>query len=140
MSVDLRIHVSVCYENVWPAVVVVIEELHTKTQKGNAHRAEAGRASQVGELSGVVVVIESVGVIGKVGLDDVGPAVVIVVGGIHAHAGLFAAIRTIGDPGSHANFAEAALAIIVVKQAGGRIVGHVQVETAIPVVIQPKYT
>src|SRR5690348_2272398 len=80
MAVHLGIHVAVGNEDVLPSVVVVIEELHAKPEEGDADGTDARRSCQVGKLAVLVIVVKVVSVIGKVGLDDVGPAIVIVVG------------------------------------------------------------
>src|SRR6185369_159705 len=97
VSIHLRIDMSVGDKEVSPPVIIEVEELNTETQEGNAYRAEAGRSSNIGELTIVVIVIEIVRVVGEVGLDDVRPRVMIVVGRINAHARLFAPIRTVRD-------------------------------------------
>src|SRR5258708_4006032 len=107
--VYLRIDVAVGDENILPAVVVEVEELQAEAEKRNADGAEVGGAGKVGERAVVVVVKKIVGVVGEIGLCDVGPAVIVVVGGIDAHAGLFAAIAAVGDPGLYADFGKSSL-------------------------------
>ena len=74
----------------------------------------------------------------KLVFDDVGPAVVIVVGGIDAHAGLLASVRTVSHARFCAYLGETALAVVVVEQAGRRIVGYVKIEAAVEVIVQPQ--
>src|SRR6266851_4921723 len=65
------------------------------------------------------------------------PTVVVVVSGIDAHPSLFAAIGAVCYAGWYAYFGEASLAITVIKHAGGRIVGDVEIEATVQVVVQP---
>src|SRR5205823_973938 len=95
MLVDLWIHVTVSDKDVLPAIIVKIQELDPKAKEGNADGTKARAPRQIGELTVVVVVIEIVAIIGKVGLHDVRPAVMIVVDGINAHACLLSSIRAI---------------------------------------------
>ena len=66
--VHLGIHMPIGDKNIRPAVVVVIEKFQPKAEKRNAHGAESGSRLLVGEFAGAVVVIEIVGVVGKIGL------------------------------------------------------------------------
>ena len=135
----LRIHVAVGDENVGPAVIVVIEELHAKTQIGIADGAHARRARKVGELAIAIVVIEIVVIVGKVVLRDVGPAIAIIVGRVDAHAGLFSPVGTVGHACLGTDLGESTLAIVVIEQARRRVVGYVKIEAAVFVVIQPQH-
>src|ERR1019366_2457303 len=58
LSLHLRIHVTIRDENVGPAVVVVVEKLHAKTEIGIADGSDSRSARQVGELAIVIVVIK----------------------------------------------------------------------------------
>jgi len=122
----LRIHVAVGDENVGPAVVVVIEKLHAKTQIGIADGAHARRARKVGELAIAIVVIEIVVIVGKVVLRDVRPAIAIIVGRVDAHAGLFSPVGTVGHACLGTDLAESTLAVVVIEQARRRVVGYVK--------------
>src|ERR1017187_3424373 len=126
LSFDLGVDVAVDDEEVGPAVVVVVEKLCAKTKIGSADGSDTRGARDIGELAVVVVVVEVVGIVGEVGLDDVGPAIAIVVGGVDAHASLLAAITTVGDAGLDADLGESAFAVVVVEQAGRRVVGDVK--------------
>ena len=126
-------------EDVFPSVVIEIEEFRAEPQEGNADGTNSRGPSHVGELAVVVIVVEIVSIVRKIGFDDVRPPVIVIVSGIDAHAGLFTAVRTVSHSSLGAHFTKTAFAVVVVKQAGGRIVGYVQVETAIFVVVQPKH-
>ena len=86
----------------------------------------------------MIVVIQVVGIVGEIGFDDIGPAVVIVVGGVDAHAGLLASVGAVGDARFRAHFGETAFAVVVVKQAGRRVVRHIKIEAAVEVIVQPE--
>ena len=66
----------------------------------------------------MIVVVEIVAVIREIGLHDVGPAIVVIIFRVHAHAGLFASIAAVGDAGFRAQFGEPSLAVVVVEHAG----------------------
>src|ERR1039458_2443564 len=125
-------------ENVRPAIVVVVEKLRAKTEIGIADGSNPGRSGQVSEFAVVIVVIEIVVVVGKIGLHNVGPAVAIVVRRINAHAGLFMPIGTVRHARLGADFGKSTLAVVVVEQAWRRVVGYVKIEAAVFVVIQPQ--
>src|SRR4051812_20277373 len=104
MLIHLRINVTVGDEKVWPNVVVEVEKLYPEAQERNAHRTTSRVSGQIGELAIVVVVVEVVGVVGEIGFDDVGPAIMIVVGGIDAHPGLLTSVAAIRDPRLRSHF------------------------------------
>src|SRR5258708_27309308 len=76
--IDLRIHVPISDKNIFPSIVVDVEKLDPETKKGNAHRPKVRGSGDVGEFSVVIVVKQIIGVVGKVSLGNVGPAVVVV--------------------------------------------------------------
>src|SRR5258708_39356985 len=112
-------------ENVRPAVVVEIEKFNSKTEEGYADRAEAATSLEIGKLAVVIIVVEIVGIVGEIGFYDVRPAVMIVVGGVDAHAGLLTAIRTVSHTCFGAHLCEVAFAVVVVEQARRGVVGYV---------------
>src|SRR6266536_1263240 len=105
-------------EDVFPAIVVEVEKFNAEGEERNADRAEVCGPRHVGEFAVVIVVVEVVAVVGEISLDDVGPAVIVVVGGVNAHASLLFAIGAVGGASLGTNFRESALAIIVVQHAG----------------------
>src|SRR5437667_4270090 len=139
MLINLRIHMAVGDGNVLPAVVVEVEKFYAEAKKRNTDWPKVRRADHVSEFAMVVVVVEIVAVLGKVRFDDVGPPVVVVVSGVNAHAGLFFAVGAVGSPGFGANFRESSLAVVVVEHAWGGIVGHVKIEAAVAVIIEPDH-
>src|SRR5262249_51828459 len=59
---------------------------------------------------------------------------------INSHAGLFSAVGAICDPGLRSRLCKSALAIIVIEQAGRRIIGYVKVQATVPIVVQPQHS
>ena len=125
MPIHLGVYVPIGDEHVLPAIVVEIDELCSKAQERNADRAQAAPARHICELSIVVVVIKIVCIIREVGLNNVGPTIVIVVGRINPHASLLAPVRAVSHSGFHTHFSESATAVVVVQHAGRRVVSHV---------------
>src|SRR5947207_10663200 len=122
---------SVSNKNVFPPIIVEVEELYSECKKRNADRPESRRAGHISELAVVIVVIEVVSIVGKIGLHNIGPAIIVVVCGINPHACLFPAICAIRHTHLAAYFGEATLAIVVIEQAGRRIIGDIKSEAAI---------
>ena len=116
--VHLGIHMPIGDKNIRPAVIVVIEKFQAEAEKRDAHWAESGSRLLVGEFAGAVVVIEIVGVVGKIGLGQVRPAIVIIIGHVHSHACLLAPIFAVSDAGLRAHLGQMSLAIVVIHQAG----------------------
>src|SRR5436190_22798314 len=105
-------------ENVLPTVVIKVEKLYAKGKKRNTDWPKVRRAGHVGEFAIVVVVVEIVAVVGEIRFNDVGPAVVVIIGGVNAHASLFFAVGAVAGTSLGANLGQSALAIIVVQHTG----------------------
>ena len=60
----------------------------------------------IGERAVTVVVVEVAGVVGEVGLEDVEPAVAIIVADCHAHSGLVVPIVAVGASGEDGDIGE----------------------------------
>src|SRR6266480_4771667 len=105
-------------QDVLPAVVIEIKKFNAEGEIRDANWAEACRAGEIGELAVVIVVVEVVAVVGEIRLNDVGPAIVVVVGGVNAHAGLLFAVGAVAGASFNANLSESTFAVVVVKHAG----------------------
>src|SRR5690348_9814772 len=92
MLINLRIYMPVSNENIFPSVIVEINELHPKRQERRADGAKPGWSGEVGKAAAVIVVVQIVLVVGKISLSDIGPAIVIVIFRVDSHACLFPAI------------------------------------------------
>src|SRR5207302_1856989 len=121
--------------DVFPSVVVVVEESDSKPKKGHTDGGETRGTAEIVEGPVAVVVIEVVRVVGKICYHQVQPAVVVVIAKIHTHAGLLASVSAEGDSGGHAHFGESPIPVVVVEKTGGRIVGHVEVQLAVVIVV-----
>src|SRR5436190_5779125 len=137
MLINLRVDVTIGDENVFPAVVVEVEKLYAKGEMRNADWPKVRRAGKVSKLAVVIVVVKVVAVVGKIRFNDVGPAVVVIIRRVNAHASLLFAVGAVGGAGLGTNFRESALAVVVVKHARGGIVGDVKIEAAVAVVVEP---
>src|SRR5260370_20593806 len=137
MPVHLRIYMPIGDKNVFPAVVVVVQETDTKPKKRNTDRAEACRARPIVERAVPVIVIEIVRVVREIRFDQVWKTVVIVVAEIHTHSRLFAAVFAERHTGRYRNFRERFALIVVIEQTRGRIVRHINVRPSIAVVVPP---
>src|SRR5438067_10404896 len=137
--INLRIDVAIGDENVRPSVIVEIYKLRAEAEERNAYRSKTPRPGHIGEFAAVVVMVEIIGIIGKVRLDNVRPAIVIVICRIDTHAGLLASVGAVCDTRLGSNFCEDTFAIVMVEQRRRRIVRHVKIEAAVQIVIEPKY-
>ena len=86
-ALDRVLDVAVGYENVRPAVVVVIEKEAAETERDQRGAAYFRLRSLVHEQSVAFVVIQREHLIGEVADDHAGMAAAVVVGGVDAHAG-----------------------------------------------------
>src|ERR1700732_2949317 len=114
--VDLRIDVSVDLNDVLPAVVVVVDKATSPGYVAIVD-ANAGCRGQIAEGPVAVVVIEVAGVIGEVGLEDVEPAVTVVIGQGDTHSCLLVAVVVEGDTGHHRDVGEGAVMVVLEENA-----------------------
>src|SRR5579859_1700520 len=109
-------------QQVFPAVVVVIEETHSPTGMGQRDWSEADRLARVREGAISAVLINGVALIREVCNHDIGPAIIIVVGEIYPHPSIGSAILINRNAAGKADFLERAVSPIVVKKFRHRIV------------------
>src|SRR6266480_1615623 len=112
MALDLGIDVSVDLHNVGPAIVVVVEKSATPSHVPVID-SNAGGERDIGESSVSVVVIEIAGVVGKVRLEDVEPAIAVVVGDSDSHARLLVAIVAVSAPRRHRSLGKGPVVIVM---------------------------
>jgi hypothetical protein len=138
--IHLWIDVTVGHEQVFPSIIVKVEELNSEAKERYTHGPDPSDARQVGKLAVSVIAIQVVGVVRKIGLYYVGPAVMIIVGGVDSHSRSFPPIGVVGQAGTNAHFFEISVAIIMVEKAWSRVVGYVKVEASVFVVVEPKHS
>ena len=89
---QLRVDVPVDHHEIQPAVVVVIEELHTPTDERQAHLSGPRRVRRVREEKILLVPIQRVVLVGEVRDHDVPAATVVVVADGDPHRGLLGSV------------------------------------------------
>ena len=122
-------------EKILPAVVVVIEQVRAPTGKSKSRAAHAGRVGHIPKGAVAVVAKKHVAFVGEIGDHDIGTAIIIVVAEIRAHAGEGLAILVVSNARQQPDFAERAVAVVVVEKTLHRIVGDEDVGEAIAVVV-----
>ncbi len=135
---DFGIDVAVAHQNVGPAVVVEVEESAAPAEILGV-QAQSGLKGGVLEVRATLVVIQGWSVAREIGFHDVEIAVEIVVGGRDAHAGLRLAVGTEGATGLERDVDELAVLLVLVKRAGGGVIGHVDVGPAIVVEVRREH-
>ena len=131
---NLGIDVTVDLHEVGPAIVVVVDEA---AAPGHVLviDADAGGESDVGESSVAVVVIKVAGIVGEVGLENIEPAVAVVIADGHAHAGLLVAILAVGASRHHGDVGESAVVVVVEQDAGLGVHRDVNIRPAVVIEI-----
>src|ERR1700676_2015737 len=102
-------------------------------QHGDA--PEAGAEGGIAKTCVAVIFIESVTLVGEVGDQQIGPAVVVVVGKVHAHAGVGPAVAIDSNLREQACLLEGAVTFIVIEKFDHGIVGYEDVDFAVVVII-----
>ena len=91
LALDFGVHVACYHENVGIAVVVEINDAGTPTDEPGLD-CEQGGAGDVIEIPSAVIVIEAVGIIGKVRFKEIQMTIQIVVPCTDTHSGLLHAV------------------------------------------------
>src|SRR5437879_6231328 len=133
---DLVFDVAVGYEDVGPAIVVVVEEETAEAERDERRASDFGLRGFVDEQAVAFVVVERDHLIGKVADDDAGVSAAVIVGGVGAHAGAGYAVFTEGDAGGDAALFERSVFLVEVELVGLRVVGDQEVGPAVGVVIE----
>ena len=80
--------------------------------------------------------IEIAGVVGEIGLENIEPAVAVVVSDAHAHSGLLVAILAVSASGHDRDVGESSVMIVAKKNAGLGVDGNINVRPAVVVEIR----
>src|SRR5580704_13539388 len=127
-------------EEIFPAVVIVVEEAYPPSRVSHGHLANASRVAGIAEGAVSVVLVERVALIRQVGDDNVRPSIVIVIGKIHAHASVGSAIQVDRDFGGQTDLFEGSVALIVIKELNHGVIGHKKVDCAVTVIVGDRKT
>src|SRR6266849_3063979 len=130
--IDFGKHMAVGHEDVGPAIVVEIEETYSPSEILGVY-AQAGLKDGVVEGAVAIVVVQVRGLVGVVGLDDIEPAITVVIADADAHAALRRAIFIEGAADFRADFSEGAILVVAIDTAGYGVAGDVNVGPAVVV-------
>src|SRR5579862_9780441 len=113
---------SVSRQQVQPAVVIIVQEFSSPTQKRKGDGAQSGLLGYFHEIQAAVVVLQGIAVVRKRGEKEVIPSIVIVVTHGHAHVRLRASVR-VGAQATHpAYFLKSAVAPVVINEIRSGVV------------------
>src|SRR5262245_35587758 len=118
--VDLRINVTVDLNNIQPTIVVEISEPASPPNNSGIAR-HSGLLGSVGECPVAVVLKEIGGLERKVCLENVQPAIAIIVSGSYAHSRLGLSVTAECASSQHGYIAECAI-VHIAKQSAGRCI------------------
>src|SRR6266849_6624216 len=135
LAVHFGVDVTVGQEQIGPAVVVNIEK-HDAPAKILRVQAETGGESFVVERGVAIVVVESRGIVGKICLEQIEPAIAIVVRDGGAHAGLLAPVIIKRRARNNGDVRESAVVIVMVENAGGAVARDINVRPAVVVIVE----
>ena len=137
--VDLGKDVAVGHEDIDPTVVVEIEEPDAPSQILGV-RAQSCLKDSVIKCSVAIVMVQIRGLVGVICLDDIEPAVAVVIANPHAHARLRNPIFIEGASNLRANLLEGSILVVVVEAAWHGVACDVNVGPAIIIKIRCAYT
>ena len=133
---NLIFNMAVGNENILPAIIVVIKEEATETERHQRSPPNFRLLRLINEQSVSLVVIKRDHLVGEVTDDDAGVSAAIVVGSIGAHAGPRDPILAEPDPRSHTALLECSILLVEVQLVRLRVVRDQDVRPTICVVIE----
>ena len=139
LLVHLRVDVAVRDEQVFPAVVVEVNEHDAPAQREVGRRTDAGNVRDVREHPVTIVAVQRVVIVGEVADREVDQTVAVEVADADAHAGLLVSLLVVGHAGQDRRIDEAAVALVHEVGVLERVIGHVQVVVPIAIGIEETY-
>ena len=127
-------HVSLRHEDILPAIVVVVEETRAPARIWKCGATHARRVGDVSKRAVAVVAKQPVALVGEVGDEDIGTAVVVVVRKVHAHAGKGLSVLVVSHAGQQGHLGERAVSVVPEQERLHGVVGDVHVHE--PVVVE----
>ena len=119
--------------------MVQVDEAGPPAHTRVLHGLDPRRGGDVPEQELTLVPVEGAVVRREVRAVGVEPAVVVVVGQVHAHAGLLGPHSVEREPAHEALVGEAPVPLVHVQLVGGRVVGHVEVQIPVVVDVAPHH-
>ena len=132
-AVNLRIHVTVGYQQIEVAIVVKVKEPRAKAHVRPPDTPQGRFGADIRKGAVALVAIEGIVLVFKMRGEQVGPAVVVVVAPSHPHARLDLSAAAVGQAGWEGAVGKATIAAIAIKKVRARVVGYEQVGPAIGV-------
>ena len=136
---DVVGHVAVGGEDVEAAVEVGVEE-ETAEGEGQERGPAERRTGRLVEEQSALVMEQRHHLVREVADHETGASRVVVVGGVHAHAGPRHSRLAVGDPGDDADILERAVTPVAEQLIRLGVVRHEQVRRAVPVGVQHRDT
>ena len=93
------------------------------------------RISRVGEAAIPVILVQRVGLIAEVGNEQIWQTVIVVIGEVHAHAGVCRPVPVHGHSRHQAHFFKCAVTLIVIEEFEHRVIGDANIQAAVAVVV-----
>src|SRR5215831_13222767 len=132
--VNLGIYMSVRNENVFPAVIVEIEEAHSPTQKSRAP-TQPRLVGNVAKCSVTVIVVKIRDIALEIRLYNIEEAILVIVSRSSSHTGLLLPVIVEAGSRHYAHVRECTVSFVVVENARGGIACNVDVRPAVVVEI-----
>ena len=123
MLLDFVVRVAVCKQEVGRAVVVVIEKFHAPAAHQARDLANAIRNGHIVEGLIAIVVVKRIHLLVYVGDEQVHPAVLVVVGGVHPHPGARPPLGAVAHVGLKAYLFELPIATIDKQEIRHCVIG-----------------
>src|SRR5207244_13322254 len=138
-GIDVVVGMAVAEDEIEVAVVIVVEEFEAPAAHELSGGADAGSNGGVAEGFVLVVVIERIHFLIDIGDKEIGPAVLVVVGSVHAHTGARASVSAVAQTRDEAYLVEFSLLVDEEKILDG-VVGNEQIHPSVVVDVAGDHT
>src|SRR5882762_5824130 len=123
-------------QQVFPPVIVVVQEPNTPSRMGQRHFTDSRSRARIRERAITVVSIQRVSLICQVSNHNIRPAIIVIVCEIHAHACIGSAVNIHGNFGWQPHLFKRSISLAVVQKLHHRIVGHKQIDMSIAIIVR----
>src|ERR1051326_7566347 len=91
-------------QKIFPTIIIVVEEANAPSRVKSCDAPQIRIVGHIGKSAVAVISVQGVHLIGEIGDQEIGQAVVVVVGEVHSHARVSTAVSVGGDAGGDGTF------------------------------------
>src|SRR5882762_27949 len=135
LAVHFGINVAIDEQQIGPAVIIHVKKHDTPAEILRV-QAESRGKSLVVKRAVPIVPVKRRGVVRKISLEKIEPAVAVVVRNGRSHASLLPPVIIKRGARNNGDIGERAVVIVVVEDAGGAVTGNIDVRPAVVIIVK----